>query len=118
MASRRVEHASWIVTTFWALDQNLVVRHGKIRVLQNRLGFVVTLARRLAERAGDQPRARTLEEFEAVLERSRLAREDTLGKVSLPEADQGWRAEHRSPAARRGNVLGALTADAPLLSRT
>src|SRR5437870_3484038 len=83
-----------------------------LRGLQNRLGFGVTLARRLAERAGDQPRARTLEEFETVLERSRLARENTLCRASLPEAEQRWLVEHRSPEAKRWNVLSDWTADA------
>ena len=112
LESRLVEALPWLVLTFWPLDQNWVVRQAKLRDLQNRLGFVVTLARRLAERAGDQPRARTLEEFETVLERSRLAREDTLCKVSLPEAEQRWLTEHRSPEARRWNVLSDWTADA------
>lgn len=112
LESRLVEALPWLVLTFWPLDQNWLVRQAKLRDLQNRLGLVVTLARRLAERAGDQPRARTLEEFETVLERSRLAREDTLCKASLPEAEQRWLVEHRSPEARRWNVLSDWTADA------
>lgn len=112
LESRLVEALPWLVLTFWPLDQNWLVRQAKLRDLQNRLGLVVTLARRLAERAGDQPRARTLEEFETVLERSRLAREDTLCKASLPEAEQRWLVEHRSPDARRWNVLSDWTADA------
>src|SRR5260370_23265162 len=112
LESRLVEALPWLVLTFWPLDQNWVVRQAKLRDLQNRLGFVVTLARRLAERAGDQPRARTLDEFEAGVQLSRPAPAGTLCQRSLPEAEQRWLAEHRSPEARRGNVLSARTHEA------
>jgi transcriptional regulator with XRE-family HTH domain len=112
LESRLVEALPWLVLTFWPLDHDWLVREAKLRDLQNRLGFVVALARRLAERAGDQPRAQTLEGFETVLERSRLAREDTLCRASLPEAEQRWLVEHRSPEAKRWNVLSDWTADA------
>ncbi len=112
LESRLVEALPWLVLTFWPLDHDWLVREAKLRDLQNRLGLVVTLARRLAERAGDEPRARTLGELEAVLERSRLAREDTLCRASLPEAERRWLVEHRSPEAKRWNVLSDWTADA------
>ena len=112
LESRLVEALPWLVLTFWPLDHDWLVREAKLRDLQNRLGLVVTLARRLAERAGDEPRARTLGELEAVLERSRLAREDTLCRASLPEAERRWLVEHRSPEAKRWNILSDWTADA------
>src|SRR3989442_13339466 len=84
LESRLVEALPWLVLKFSPLDHDWLVREAKLRDLQNRLGLVVTLARGLAERAGDRPRARALEEFEAVLERSRLAREDTFCKETPP----------------------------------
>lgn len=112
LESRLVEALPWLVLTFWPLDQEWLVREAKLRDLQNRLGFVVTLAGRLAERAADRSRARPLKDLETVLERSRLAREDTLCGASLPEAERRWLAAHRSADARRWNVLTDWTADA------
>lgn len=112
LESRLVEALPWLVLTFWPLDQEWLVREAKLRDLQNRLGFVVTLARRRAERAADRPRARALRDLETVLERSRLAREDTLCRASLPEAERRWLAAHRPADARRWNVLTDWTPDA------
>ena len=44
--------------------------------LQNRLGFVVNLARQLSLRGGEAERTQVLESLESLLERSRLAGED------------------------------------------
>lgn len=112
LESRLVEALPWLVLTYWPLDREWLVREAKLLDLQNRLGFVVTLTRRLAERAGDQPRAQALQDLERVLGRSRLAREDTLCRASLPEAERRWLAEHRPEEARHWNVLTDWTADA------
>ena len=81
------------------------MREAKLRDLQNRLGFVVTLARRLAARARSKDTARALTELEARLERSRLAREEPFCRASAPAAERRWLAAHRSPDARRWNLL-------------
>jgi len=112
LESRLVEALPWLVLRFWPLDQEWLIREARLLDLQNRLGFVVTLARRLAEGAGDQPRAHALKDLETVLERSRLAREDTLCRASLPEAERRWLAKHRPREARHWNVLTDWTADA------
>lgn len=109
---RVVEALPWLVLRYWTLDWNWVAREAKVRDLQNRLGFVVSLARRLAERGGDERKASTLRELERELERSRLAREDTLCRASLPEAERRWLMEHRSEEARHWNLLTDWTADA------
>ena len=70
------------------------------------------LARGLAERAGDELKTRALADLEAQLDRSRLAREDTLCRASLPEAERRWLIEHRPDAARHWNILTDWTADA------
>ncbi|MBI3030732.1 MAG: helix-turn-helix transcriptional regulator, partial [Candidatus Rokubacteria bacterium] len=67
LESRLVEALPWLVLVFWPLDEAWLVREAKLRDLQNRLGFVVTLARRCAERRGDEPRAQALRGLEAVL---------------------------------------------------
>jgi len=112
LESRLVEALPWLVLRFWPLDQEWLIREARLLDLQNRLGFVVTLARRLAEGAGDQFRAHAFKDLETVLERSRLAREDTLCRASLPEAERRWLAKHRPQEARHWNVLTDWTADA------
>jgi transcriptional regulator with XRE-family HTH domain len=109
---RLVEALPWLVLRYAMLDWSWVVREAKGRDLQNRLGFLVGLARRLAERAADQGKALTLTDLEAELDRSRLAREDTLCRASLPEPERRWLTEHRSEEAKHWNLLTDWTADA------
>lgn len=109
---RLVEALPWLVLRYAMLDWGWVVREAKVRDLQNRLGFVVGLARRLAERAADQDKALTLTNLEAELDRSRLAREDTLCRATLPEPERRWLTEHRSEEAKHWNLLTDWTADA------
>ena len=112
LEARLVEALPWLVLRHWTLDWSWVVPEAKRRDLQNRFGFVVSLARRVAERAGDERKARTLADLEAQLDRSRLVREDTLCRASLPEAERRWLLEHRPDAARHWNLLTDWTADA------
>ncbi len=112
LEARLVEALPWLVLRYWPLDREWLVREAKLRDLQNRLGFVVSLARRLAERARDERKARALNELETELERSRLAREDTLCKASLPEPERRWLAENRPEEAKHWNVLADWTIDA------
>lgn len=109
---RLVEALPWLVLRYCALDWSWVLPAAKMHDLQNRLGFVVDMARRLAERAGDEHKAGALANLEGQLDRSRLAREDTLCRASLPEAERRWLAEHRSDAARHWNLLTDWTVDA------
>ncbi|OGL02519.1 MAG: hypothetical protein A3E31_11450 [Candidatus Rokubacteria bacterium RIFCSPHIGHO2_12_FULL_73_22] len=109
---RLVEALPWVVLRYSTLDWNWVVREAKVRDLQNRLGFVVGLARQLAMRVGDEGKARSLVRLEAHLDRSRLAREDTLCRASLPEPERRWLIEQRPEAAKHWNLLTDWTADA------
>lgn len=77
----------------------------KLNDVQNRLGFVVTLARRPAERREDAATVSTLTAVEGRLQRSRLAREDTLCRESMTRAERVWLRSHRPSDARRWNLL-------------
>jgi len=109
---RIIEALPWLVLRYSTLDWSWVVQEAKVRDLQNRLGFVVGLARQLAVRVGDARKGRSLTNLEAQLDRSRLAREDTLCRASLPEPERRWLAEHRPEAAKHWNLLTDWTADA------
>jgi hypothetical protein len=112
LEARVVEALPWLLLRYWSLDPVWLVREAKVRDLQNRLGFVVSLAREVAEREGDDPRLSALRALEAALERSRLAREDTLGRARLTEAERRWLDTHRPAAARHWNLLTDWTAEA------
>ncbi len=111
LEARLVEALPWLVLRYWTLDREWLVREAKLRDLQNRLGFVVSLARGLAERASDEPKAQALKELETQLDRSRLAREDTLCKASLSESERRWLENNRPQEARHWNVLTDWTVD-------
>jgi len=81
----------------------------KAHDLQNRLGFVTSVARRLAEMNGEGAKAALLGRREAELEQSRLEREDTLCHDSLTESEKRWLRERRSEEAKRWGLLVYLS---------
>ena len=90
------------------LNWSWLVSEAKQHDLQNRLGFVVTLARVLANRHHDTDAAATLTAVEVQLERARLVREDTLGRGSMTSAERRWLRRQRPPSARHWNLLTSL----------
>lgn len=102
--ARLVEALPWLVFRYAPFDDEWLVREAKVRDLQNRLGFVVTLARGVAQRAHDAEKVAVLENLEERLQRSKLAREDTFFKT-LPDVRRKWFAENRPQEARDWNLL-------------
>jgi hypothetical protein len=90
---------------YWDMDKGWLVRNAKVNDLQNRLGFVVTLARRVSERSDDEDRNRALEELEKPLEESRLVREDTFLKQVNTDVEREWLRRNRSEEAKHWNLL-------------
>ena len=111
LEARLVEALPWLLARYSTCDRAWLVRTAKAHDLQNRLGFVASLARQLVERAGDTGKTRELSQLETELEHSRLAREDTLCKASLRDAERRWLAENRPEDAKRWNLLTDWTAD-------
>lgn len=107
--SRLIEALPWVVWNFPDMDWRWVTRVAKLNDLQNRLGFVTDVARRIAEKHGEEEKAKFLAERAAELERSRLAREDTLCHYSLTEAERRWLREHRSAEAEHWGLLTDLS---------
>lgn len=109
---RLAEALPWVLLTYPDLDWSWLVRHAKLQDAQNRLGFLVAVAKNLAAtRAEFQPALRQLTAVEQRLERARLAREDTLCRESMPAAERRWLETNRSPLARHWNLLTGLTPD-------
>lgn len=107
--SRLTEALPWVVLTFPDLDWQWLVNAVKLGDVQNRLGFVTTVARRLAEREGDHNKAALLAGKEELLERSRLARQDTLCHDSLTPSERRWLLENRPNEARHWELLTDLS---------
>ena len=105
---RVVEALPWLVYTYPEMDWEWLTRNAKLNDLQNRLGFVVDLAEEFADRMGDAARMKSLSQNKAVIERSRLAREDTLSHESMTQAERKWLRRNRPSKARHWNLLTDL----------
>ena len=110
--SRVAEALPWLILRYPEMDWNWVITQARTHDLQNRLGYVVHLARRIAE-SGEQYRsvAPLLAEREAALERSRLAREDTFCRESMTDPEREWLRAVRPPEAAHWNLLTSITPD-------
>jgi hypothetical protein len=108
---RVIESLPWLVVEYHDLDWEWLTREAKLRDAQNRLGFVVTLGRRVAEKHNAEAARSLLRELEEVLEPARLAREDTLCQGSLSEAERRWLRQGRPADAQHWNLLTDLDAE-------
>ena len=107
LESRVVEALPWLLLTYWDMNLGWLVKEAKLNNLQNRLGFVESLAEEVSKRSGsrDEERNRALSELRNMLEKSRLAREDTFLKTVNTEVEREWLRENRSEEARHWNLL-------------
>ena len=109
--SRLTEALPWVLLRYPDLDWQSLVKEVKVRDLQNRLGFLTSVARRLAEKQGDTDKAKWLRLKESSLERSRLVLEDTLCHDSLTHAERQWLDTARSDEAKYWRLLTDLKPD-------
>jgi hypothetical protein len=107
--SRLTEALPWVLLKFPELDWRWLVAAAKLNDLQNKLGFVTSVARRLAEQADKSETAALLARQEEALERSRLICEDTLCHDSLTEPERRWLRNNRSEEAERWGLLTDMT---------
>jgi transcriptional regulator with XRE-family HTH domain len=104
---RVAEALPWVLLNYPDLDRDWLAREARARNLTNRLGFVVSLARRVAEQRGQvaAKACAALTGLENVLRESRLERETTFGKGVLSEAEQQWIRKNRTADAEQWHVL-------------
>jgi transcriptional regulator with XRE-family HTH domain len=107
---RLVEALPWLVWRYPEMNWPWLINAAKLRDCQNRLGFVVGLARQLAEQNGETIKAALLQQTEAALAQSRLAREDTLCHAGLSTAERNWLRGQRPPEAAFWNLLTDMAA--------
>ena len=111
LPSRVVEGLPWLVLRHPDLDWKWLVERAKVHDVQNRLAYVLTLALHLAEGRRVVRVAKKLRSLLARLEPSRLAREDTLCRDSMTQAERRFLREQRPPDAAHWNLLTGLSAD-------
>lgn len=109
--ARVVEGLPWLLLRYLDVDWDRLVTYAKQHDAQNRLGFLVALARRLAAAKGDTAATELLEQREQALQRSLLQQDDTFSRASLTQAERRWLVANRSPEAKRWNLLATLNVD-------
>ena len=106
--ARVVEGLVRVLVAHADLDWAWLVRHAKVDDLQNRLGFLVSLAAAVAQREGLTEAGAQLASARVVLERSRLAAEGAF-RTTLTDTERRWLRQHRPPEAAHWNLLTNLT---------
>ena len=118
--ARVVEGLPWLLLRYPDVDWDRLVTYAKQHDAQNRLGFLVALASRLAAAKGDTTVTELLERREQALQRSLLQQDDTFSRASLTQAERRWLTANRSPEARSlftGKMQGFITIRAACTSR-
>ncbi|MDQ6786032.1 MAG: helix-turn-helix domain-containing protein [Acidobacteriota bacterium] len=109
--SRTVEALLWLAYNFADMDWSKIFRHAKLHDAQNRLGFLLSLARCAAETKSDAKKKEIFKELLATLDESKLLREDAFNRQSLTETEKVWLKKNRSRDARHWRVLSNLSAE-------
>ena len=108
LESRLVEALPWLVFTYSEMDWGKMFMLAKLNDLQNRLGFVLSVAGKLADKKKDKRKAEFLREKEMRLAKSRLYLEDAFNPKSLTETEKKWLKDNRSKEAKFWRMLSDL----------
>lgn len=111
LEGRLVEALPWVLLKFSDMQWSKLVDVAKLKDRQNRLGFLTSLARKLAEKSGDEKKATQFKRREQSLEQSRLAKSDTLCREKMTESEKAWIMQTRSKEAAHWNILSNLSVD-------
>lgn len=111
LEARLIEALPWLLLRFPDLEWNNLVDAAKLKDLQNRLGFLTSIACKLAEKSGDTQKATEFKRRLNNLEKSRLVKEDTLCRQNMTEAEKRWILQNRSAEAKHWNIISDLSAE-------
>lgn len=111
LEARVAEGLPWLAYAHNDLDWDWTVREARTHNVVNRLGFVVTLARELAEKRADAVAVATLREVEARLKPSVLLRTETFCREHMTQVERRWLREHSTAQARQWNVLSDVSSE-------
>lgn len=109
--ARLVEALPWLVLQFPDMEWKSLVMTARAHLLQNRLGFITDLARRVAEFNNDRRNVSILSKWQTELERSKLEREDTLCNETMTNAEREWLQVQRPEPAKHWHLLTNLSPD-------
>jgi len=101
---RVAEALPWVAMKY-AQPNSWLVENARKFNLQNRLGFVVRLARRVADLRCDGARSTELCQLENMLDDSRLAKEDVFYRPPRTESEREWLRKKRTEDAVYWNLL-------------
>jgi transcriptional regulator with XRE-family HTH domain len=110
LEARVAEALPWVAMHYAHSGSKWLVAQARKLNLQNRLGFVVSLALEVAERTAghDQGKVQSLRELRSLLDDSRLAREDAFFRPPKTDGERQWLAQNRSTEAAHWNLLTDL----------
>ena len=103
LEARVAEGLPWLVWRYPDMNFDWLVPEVRMKNLQNRLGFAVTLARLAGHRENLLP-------WESMLADSKLEKQDSFCK-ELTEPERRWLREHSSREASQWNLLSDLRAE-------
>jgi transcriptional regulator with XRE-family HTH domain len=107
--ARLVEALPWLPMQYPNMDWDWLATRAKVSNRQNRLGFVVALASRVAKKKAKRDVARRLSQVVKTLEESRLAKTDTLCQESWPPSQRKFAHKYRSSLAAHWKLDTRLT---------
>ena len=106
---RVAEALPWVPLNFWQAGSAWLVEEARKLNLQNRLGFVVSLARQVSERNHqDDQRTQALRKLEAALDESRLVKEDAFYRPPRTPSERQWLLQNRPEEAKHWNLMADL----------
>lgn len=109
---RLVEALPWLLATYSDLNWEWLRDQVKLQNAQNRLGYLVHLAKKTAAaRPNSADAVRILSQWERDLDKARLVFETTLCRESMPPVEREWTRVNRPTAAAHWHVLTTLTAE-------
>ena len=107
--ARLVEALPWLPLRYPNMDWDWLTTKAKVHNRQNRLGFVVALASKVAKRCGNRNVAKLLSEVVRTLEEARLAKTDTLCHESWPPSQRKFANQQRTDLAAHWKLDTRLT---------
>jgi transcriptional regulator with XRE-family HTH domain len=110
--TRLVEALPWVLSKYTDLNWEWLRDRAKLNNAQNRLGYLVHLAKQITRTLpAQQSRVHVLSHWENELEEARLAHEGTLCRDSMPERERAWLRTNRPEGAVHWSLLTSLTAE-------
>ena len=110
LEARVAEALPWVAMYYSHRGSKWLVEQARKFNLQNRLGFVVSLALSVAERVSDHENTtvQSLRELRSKLDESRLVKEDVFYRPPRTESERQWLTQNRSEEAVHWNLLTDL----------